>query len=188
MSFAVPEEGGRVISGLKNVAHLTWTASSAQYEQGNAVYQASGTVTSGLTGNVTIKLSTVNKLFDQYKTNLRCNSSEAVPAYCTVYLRGNYYIKDSSVELPTFYKQFRLPLNQTFSAYLPIPSQTDAEWAWVTADGVLEKGNLQKPIYWSTEDIYQESVIQFDFDAVSWCDASMNNFATTDIVSCWIPQ
>jgi hypothetical protein len=186
--FSVPKEGGRIISGLKNAAHLNWAAAGDQYEQGNAVYQASGTATSGLTGNVTIKLSTVQKLFDQHKINLRCNSSEAVPAYCMVYLRGNYTLKNSSVEQPTFYKQFRLPLNQTFSVYLPIPPQAQTEWGWVSADGVLEKGNLQKPIYWSTEDIYQESVIQFDFDAVSWCDASMNDSAATDIVSCWIPQ
>ena len=175
VSFAVPEEGGRIISGLKNAAHLTWVAASAQYEQGNAVYQATGTMTSGLTGNVTIKLSSVTKLFDQHQVNLRCKSSEADPSYCMVYLRGNYARVNTQTEQPSFYKQYRLPLNQTFSAYLPIPPQAETDWAWVSADGVLEKGDLQKPDYWSSENIYDSSLIEFDFDQIDWCDASMNN-------------
>ena len=193
VSFAVPEEGGRVISGLKNAAHLTWVASSAQYEQGNAVYQVTGTATSNLTGNVTIKLSSVSKLFDQYQVNLRCKSSEADPSYCMVYFRGNIFVNNSPNEQPPFYKQFRLPLNQTFSAYLPIPPQSNVQGVWVSADGVLDKGNLQKPIYWSTDDIYGTNLIEFDFDQIDWCDASMNNVdldpnnsSSVTYPSCWI--
>jgi len=195
VSFSVPAEGGRIISGLKNVAHLSWVAASANYEQGAAVYQATGTATSGLTGNVTIKLNMVKKLFDQHKINVRCNSTEANPSYCMVYLRGNYYIAGSNTEQPTFYKQYRLPLNQAFSAYLPIPPQAETEWAWVSADGVLEKGNLQKPAYWSSENIYDSSLIEFNFDQIDWCDASMNNVSidpnnqpAINIPSCWIPS
>ena len=194
VAFSVPEEGGRILSGLKNVTNLTWSAFGANYEQGTAVYQATGAVTSGLTGNVTIKLNNVKKLFDQQKVNLRCNSSEATPSYCMVYLRGNYFIAGSNIEHPTFYKQYRLPLNQQFSAYLPIPPEVETEWAWVSADGVLDKGNLQKPSYWSSENIYDNSLIQFDFDQIDWCDATMNNTdidpnnpSAESIPSCWIP-
>ncbi len=194
VAFSVPEEGGRILSGLKNVTNLTWSAFGANYEQGTAVYQATGAVTSGLTGNVTIKLNNVKKLFDQQKVNLRCNSSEATPSYCMVYLRGNYFIAGSNIEHPTFYKQYRLPLNQQFSAYLPIPPEVETEWAWVSADGVLDKGNLQKPSYWSSENIYDNSLIQFDFDQIDWCDTTMNNPdidpnnpSTESIPSCWIP-
>ncbi|CAB1208026.1 hypothetical protein [Acinetobacter bouvetii] len=196
IAFTVPAEGGRIISGLKNATNLTWTAASARYEQGAAVYQATGSVTSALKGPVTITLRETTKLFDQYKVSLRCNSSEAVPSYCTVNLTGNYYSYSagSNVEQPSFYKQYRLPLNQRISVYLPIPPQSQVDWAWVSADGVLEKGNLQKLDYWSSESIYEDNQIQFDFDQVEWCDATMNNVELDSnnppkdsIPMCWVP-
>lgn len=194
IAFTVPAEGGRIISGLKNATNLTWTAASASYEQGAAVYQATGSVTSVLKGPVTITLSKTTKLFDQYKVSLRCNSSEVVPSYCMVYLRGNYYITGSNTEQPNFYKQYRLPLNQQISVYLPIPPQSQVDWAWVGADGVLEKNNLQKPISWSSETIYDNNQIQFDFDQIQWCDATMNNVELDpnnppkeSIPPCWVP-
>ena len=166
VKFSVPAEGGRVVSGLKNVTTLNWNAASSAYEQAWAVYQVTGSANSGLSGNVTITLNQATKLFDKKPYDIVCKSLDKISS-CLVNLSGGYFSEVGQLN-SQFAKRFTIPSDIKVRVYLPIPPTELVDSSWINAEAYIYRNGLEnrKRVEVGTD----SSLIQFDFNANDWCE------------------
>lgn len=176
LSFAVPKEGGKIITGLENVTELLWEATSVAYTQGTAVYRSVGSKTSNISEDVTIILDGTTKLFDQMSIKLHCQSDENVPT-CQVKLNGNYLpisTEQIDVSYEYFSKEYDIPLNQDVKVYLPIPPQDQANYVFVYGIASVVKNGLELQKRQWFDDIYAMNVLSFNLNEDTyWCDPTI---------------
>jgi hypothetical protein len=158
--YYVAKEGSHIRT-MSTATNLSWTARSQYFEGTTAVYRDTGVATSANTGNVVIDLNQRSKLFDKTPFDLRCDFSGESNLPCAVSLY-------TSTEQYYGYKNYTLPINQSLTVYLPVPSPSSNINFWIDTTATVRKGELMRYAEYDYDQIEQQK-LHFNFNNTEWC-------------------